>query len=386
MMLQDTVEILSKGDESGNHMPIRFTLPSGLEILGLPTENFYGGGWDLGPTWNYVVLIESPFLVDTGKHGMGKALLNMMDSVAFSAEALDSIFISHGHEDHDGGLFDMAQRTGAKVKAHATYDRLIRKYPEHAPPDGRKKFPASCWRCFMPESYTDEYCLDYQRERSQLKIETIGDAGLEMGDATRVYHVPGHSPDSLAILLGDEVIIVGDTILPGITPVPSREAFFGDVKEVLEPGYTSAQSIYGLTAYIKSLKKLRGIGERFPDLLVLPAHRLFYDGRWNALDLVARVDELIQHHILRCADILKILNKGPKSASEIAVEHFEERLLKGFGMLLAENEIISHCELLSASGDVHLAGDDRYVATGSTNFESTIQSLAPDTPAASRQS
>jgi glyoxylase-like metal-dependent hydrolase (beta-lactamase superfamily II) len=385
-MLQDLVKILSKGDESGNGMPIRFRLPSGLEILGLPTENFYGGGWDLGPTWNYVVLTESPFLVDTGKHGMGESLLNMMDSVGFSVEALDSILISHGHEDHDGGLFEIAQRTNAKVKAHVIYDRLIRNYPEHAPPDGRKKFPASCWRCFMPESYTAEYCLDYQRERSELEIQTIGDTDLEMADGAHVHHVPGHSPDSLAIVLGDEVIIVGDTILPGITPVPSKEAFFKDVKKVLEPDYPSAQSIYGLTAYIKSLKKLRGIGEKFPDLLVLPAHRLFYDGQWNALNLGARVNELIQHHILRCADILKILNQGPKGVSEIAAEHFEERLLKGFGMLLAENEIISHCELLIASGDARLAGDDRYMATGTTNFESTIQSLAPDTPAASRQS
>lgn len=385
-MLQDMVEILAKGDASGNHMPIRFRLPSGLEIFGLPTENFYGGAWDLGPTWNYVVLTESPFLVDTGKHGMGKTLFHMIASAGLSTEALDSILISHGHEDHDGGLFEMAQRTGAKIKAHFTYGRLILNYLEYAPEDGRKHFPASCWRCFMPESYTTQYCLEYQRERSELEIEAIGDTDLEMGDTAHIYHVPGHSPDSLAILLGDEVIIVGDTILPGITPIPSREAFFNDVSKVLAPEYTSAQSIYGLTAYIKSLKKLRRIGENFPDLLVLPAHRLFYGGQWNALNLVARVEELIEHHILRCADILKILNQGPKSAHEIALEHFEERLLKGFGMLLAENEIVAHCELLGASKDVGLTEDNRYTATGSTHFEFTIQSLEPDDPPASRQS
>ena len=278
-MLQDMVEILEKGDDNGNHMRIRLRLASGLEIFGLPTENFYGGEWDLGPTWNYVVLTESPFLVDTGRRGMGGKLISMMESVGLQAEALDSILISHGHEDHDGGLFEMVQGTKAKVRAHVTYDRLIRNYPEHAPPDRRKQFPASCWRCFMPESYTAEYCLDYQRERCDLEIQAIGDADLKLGEATRIYHVPGHSPDSLAILLGDEAIIVGDTILPGITPVPSRETFFRDVRKVLEPEYTSAQSIYGLTAYIKSLKKLRGIGQKFPDLLVLPAHRLFYDGR-----------------------------------------------------------------------------------------------------------
>ena len=55
-------------------------------------------------------------------------------------------------------------------------------------------------------------------------------------------------------------------------------------------------------------------------------------------------------------------------------------------MLMAENEIISHCELLSASGDVVLTEDNTYMATGSTNFEATIQSLEPGNPPASRQS
>ena len=385
-MLQDMVEVLEKGDDNGNHMQIRLRLASGLEIFGLPTENFYGGEWDLGPTWNYLVLTDSPFLVDTGRRGMGGKLISMMESVGLQAEALDSIVISHGHEDHDGGLFEMVQGTKAKVRAHLTYDRLIRNYPEHAPPDRRKQFPASCWRCFMPESYTTENCLDYQRERSELEIEAIGDTNLGLHHATQIYHLPGHSPDSLAIVLGEEAIIVGDTVLPDITPIPSREEFFMDVGKVLQPEYTTAQSIYGLTAYIKSLKKLRRISEQRPDLLALPAHRLFYDGRWNELNLVARVDELVEHHILRCAHILDILRQRPKSANEIAVEHFEEHLLEGFGMLLAENEIISHCELLSASGDVELMEDNTYMATGSTNFESTIQSLEPDNPLASRQS
>ena len=171
---------------------------------------------------------------------------------------------------------------------------------------------------------------------------------------------------------------MGDTVLPQITPFPSREAFFDQVREILKPQYTHAQSIYGLRAYIRSLKKLEQIGRKFTDLLVLPAHRLFYDNRWNEFNLQTRVNELIEHHILRCADILKILKQGPKSAREIAVEHFEERLLRGFGILMAENEIISHCELLSASEDMTLTEDRKFMATGSTNFASAIQSLEPD--------
>jgi hypothetical protein len=54
--LIEHAEVIHEGDDSGNEMLVRFRLPSGLEIFGLPTKNFYGGDWDLGPTWNYAVL------------------------------------------------------------------------------------------------------------------------------------------------------------------------------------------------------------------------------------------------------------------------------------------------------------------------------------------
>ena len=62
-MEQHIEKIISQGDENGNEMVVKFQLPSGLEIIGLPTKNFYGGYWDLGPTWNYAVLADEPFLM-----------------------------------------------------------------------------------------------------------------------------------------------------------------------------------------------------------------------------------------------------------------------------------------------------------------------------------
>jgi glyoxylase-like metal-dependent hydrolase (beta-lactamase superfamily II) len=374
-MLQEMVEVIQEGEENGNNMPIRLRLPSGVEIIGLPTENFYGGEWDLGPTWNYLILADQPFLVDTGKFGMGRKLLTMMESAGVSGDAIEFIVVSHGHEDHDGGLFEMVESIRAKVKAHRIYDRLIRFYPTKAPADVNKDFPASCWHCFMPESFSNQHCLVYHQERSRLKIEQIGDGHCTIGKAIHTYHVPGHSPDALAILVGGEALIVGDTVLPQITPFPSREAFFGQVREILQAQYTHAQSIYGLRAYIRSLRKLEQIGRRFTDLLVLPGHRLFYSNQWNELNLQLRINQLIEHHIDRCADILRILQQGPKTAREIAVGHFAEPLLKGFGIMMAENEILSHCELLRTSNDVFLAGDTGFAATGSSNFESLIRSL-----------
>ncbi|MBC8417327.1 MAG: MBL fold metallo-hydrolase [Desulfobacteraceae bacterium] len=377
MILRDCVKVIRQGDSSGNGMLIRLTLSSGHEILGLPTENTYGGGWDLGPTWNYVVLDEKPFLVDTGKFGSADALLEMMTFAGISGRDIDFVMVSHGHEDHDGSLSEIAERTGAKVKCHDIYDRLIRFYPERAPDDARKSFPASCWRCFMPPSFSTEHCTEYQKARSRLKIETIGDDGSNLSENAVVYHVPGHSPDSMAVFVGSEAVLVGDTVLPDITPWPSQEAFFDQVQGILSPRYATAASVYGLRAYIRSLAKLKEVGKRQGDLIVLPAHRLFYNGRWNEIDLLTRIDELIAHHVQRCEAILKIVMKGAKTAKEIAMEYFDAPLLKGFGILMAENEVISHCELLSACGDVVSEGDEKFAATGTMNFESAIHSLEP---------
>jgi glyoxylase-like metal-dependent hydrolase (beta-lactamase superfamily II) len=96
----DFAEILNKGDESGNGMIARFRLPSGLEVIGAPTGNFYGNGWDLGPTWNYAVLADRPFLVDSGRFGQAGNLLAMLAAAGVSDKDLAFVLISHGHEDH----------------------------------------------------------------------------------------------------------------------------------------------------------------------------------------------------------------------------------------------------------------------------------------------
>ncbi len=353
-------------------MIVRFRLASGLEVIGLPTKNFYGGHWDLGPTWNYAVLADKPFLVDSGRFGQGKNLVDMMSSVGIKAQDFEFVLISHGHEDHDGGLAELVKSTDLKVKAHAVYDLLIRKYPTQAPPGHKADFPAKCWHCPMPESFYAKNCLSYHKRLQYLKIDPICDGENELMADVHSYHLPGHSPDCVAVLLGDEAIVVGDIVLPDITPWPTREASFNEIADVVKPHYTQAGRIFGLDRYIKSLKALAAIAAGHPDLLVLPAHRFYYQGRWNGIRLAERVNELLAHHLQRCAAILEILKSGPQTADAIAREHFEERLLVGFGSIMAANEIVSHCELLVACGDMVAVNENKYSATGTRKFEKHI--------------
>jgi glyoxylase-like metal-dependent hydrolase (beta-lactamase superfamily II) len=370
--LEQYLEVRQAGDAAGNGMILRWRFPSGLCIYGLPTPNQYGGEWDLGPTWNYLVEADRPFLVDAGRWGQGGLLVEMLRGLGRAPRELDFVLLSHGHEDHDGGLAEVVQQTDARVKAHAVYSRLVRKYPELAPEGYKRDFPAKCWHCFMPESFYSRNCLAYHHESQARRVEEIGDGRQPLAPGLETLHVPGHSPDALALLAGDEALIVGDTILPGITPWPTGHYLYHQVASVLADEYPEPAAIFGLKRYLRSLKELRALGLAHPDIVVLPAHRLYHGGRFNALDLAARVEELIQHHLNRCADILRILAGGPQDVEAIARAHFEPDKLQGPGIMMAKNEVLCHCELLMEAGDVVRLENKTYAATGSQNFEGLI--------------
>jgi glyoxylase-like metal-dependent hydrolase (beta-lactamase superfamily II) len=372
----EDVDVIHRGDHKGNNWIIRVPLPSGRSIFGLATENVYGGDWDLGPTWNFWVQSENPFLVDTGRYGMGGRLLEMIEAAGLTARELKAVTLSHGHEDHDGGIAELTRRTGVQSWVHPIYDLLSRSYPGLAPSAHKKTFSASCWQCFMPESFTTKHCVDYHRNRMELGSRTLDGPGLPFDPAIRIHHLPGHCPDSMAFQVGEEALIVGDTVLPDITPHPSQEAFFEWTEKILPPEFGKPEEIYGLRAYLRSLKRLISLGRAHPEMIILPAHRLFYNDQWRPIGLEKRSAEIMEHHVQRCASIVAILKKdGPLEVREIVLAHFEPHLLKGFGVRMAEGEIKSHLELLEHSGDVIWEREGKVTATGSEQFERYVASL-----------
>jgi hypothetical protein len=224
----------------------------------------------------------------------------------------------------------------------------------------------------MPESFFKQNCLDYHRVLQTLNVESIGDGVNLLAPDIHTLHLPGHSPDSLAVKINDEALVPGDVILPDISPWPTSVELYNEVTDILVSRYPDAGKIYGLFRYITSLKQLKDLSIRNPGMTVLPAHRLYYQGQWQWMELPQRLHELLEHHIQRCASILDILSTGAKTVDEIAREHFEASLLEGFGKIMAANEIISHCELMVASRDLIEVGEHRYAATGSGNFEELI--------------
>jgi glyoxylase-like metal-dependent hydrolase (beta-lactamase superfamily II) len=354
-------------------MIVRATLSTGRRIYGFATKNLYGEDWDIGPTWNYLVTADRPFLVDSGRRGKGEQLLKMIESVGFSRNDIEAVILSHSHEDHDGGLFEIAAAVPVRVMGHEIYRCMVQIYPDAAPALYKAQVPASCWRCPLPESFLKSNCLDYHGERRELAITAIGLDGSPP-PGVKVFHTPGHSPDAISLLVDDEALLAGDTILPELTPHPTAERDFFLLKAALPVEWKEAQQLFGLRAYVRSLKKLKAaLGPLDP--LVLPAHRLYYRDNLNHIDLSVRIEELVQHHIDRCSSFGRIVRAAPKTVREIAEEYFHPGLLKGYGIYLAVNEVRSHVELMEISRDAVVVEGGKVMSNGTENFRSLIRDI-----------
>jgi glyoxylase-like metal-dependent hydrolase (beta-lactamase superfamily II) len=368
--------VIKKGEQNGEGTVFRLKTSKGTEIYGLPTANHYSDDIDLGPTWNYLIIADDLTLVDTGRWGEGKRLLTMIADLGYNPRLLNQVIITHGHDDHDGGLSELMAETNARLLAHETYARLKDYYPDAIiPPGANPHFPASCWHCEMPKSFWSVHCLDYHQERSSLIVHQDISDGLTLKDGEiTFYHVPGHTPDSLAMLVDSEVLICGDVLLPEITPHPTLERHYLQTREVLPDRYGAENTLYGLKVYLKSIKRLCRL--KNPNAMILPGHRLYTSGKWNRLHLKQRAEEIVQHHLDRCVSILSLIHEGKTTLDSIVEAHFDQSMLNGTGSrMLARDEILSHLELLHAAGDIRSVNKENLVLSGTTGFEELIRSL-----------
>ncbi|MFO8010294.1 MAG: MBL fold metallo-hydrolase [Dehalococcoidia bacterium] len=349
----ETPEIVLQGKENGEGMIIRYRSSRGTEVFGLAVPNLWGGeGWDLGPTWCYLLLGERTILIDTGRFGNFEVLQQQLERIGRRLSDIEAIIITHSHEDHDGNLPEVINEANPELWAHELYHCMISYYPEVKGNAPHPELPGSCRFCVMPESFYSE-CIPYHRRRSGLKVDLAlnEEVDLPVGGLA-ILSTPGHTPDSICIILDDEVIFTGDTVLPGITPHPSMERAFEANRLILPPRYQERNEVYGLMTYINSLRKISGLGsQRFS--ATFPGHRLFYNGRFNLIhETSERAGEIIRFHMDRCGDILRILGNGPKALDDIAEEHFLPSQLKGSGRMMARSELTAHIEVMEVCGDV----------------------------------
>ena len=157
----------------------------------------------------------------------------------------------------------------------------------------------------------------------------------EIPFADRVWQVhatPGHTRGHVVFVDAErDVMFAGDHVLPRITP---------------SIGFEQNHAEYPLRDYLDSLKLVRGL----PDRRLLPAHGPL------APSVHHRVDELIEHHDTRLAQIDETIDAGASTASESAHRMLWTRRGRQFGELdllsqcLAVTETMAHLDVLMLAG------------------------------------
>src|SRR5579859_6246541 len=192
---------------------------------------------------------SSVVVVDPGPEG--EEHLQRVHAAAVAGDRrVARILLTHGHSDHSAGAARFAELSGATVQA--------------ADPAGR----------LGAEGLAD------------------GDVITAAGGELRVVATPGHSADSVSLLLpADGALFTGDTVLGRGTTVIARDGDLGD--------------------YLRTLGQLRDLADGAALRLLLPGHGPMLD------DPLATLDYYLSHRVERLDQVRSALAAGATTPAEI---------------------------------------------------------------------
>ena len=125
----------------------------------------------------------------------GGDLPNIENFIHEQGLTLSKVFITHGHLDHAGGAFELAQKNGVEIEGpHKEDEFLVSTLEEQA-----KRFGLDTAKNFVPNRWLVE--------GDQIDID---------GEKLDVYHCPGHTPGHVIFHHPEsKLAIVGDVLFQG---------------------------------------------------------------------------------------------------------------------------------------------------------------------------
>lgn len=330
------------------------TTQGGTTIIRLPLRLF--------PTlkgFAYLVLAKAGlFLVDTGS-GLPESNADLLAGFKEAGKTLgrtlsladvDAIFITHGHIDHFGGLPFVREHTNAPIHVHELDARVLSRFEERTALATRD-LGIFLRRAGVREERRRQLMEMYGFARGFYRSVPV-DHILHDGQQVAVFevlHVPGHCPGHVCLRV-DDVILVGDHVLPHTSPHLSPESI---------TRYT------GLGHYLESLERLEAFAHDV---------RLALGGHERPMpDLLARIEQIRSRHFEKLEEVLHICRE-PRTIVEISLARYDRR--HGYEVLLALTETGAHVEYLHDRGYLAVANLDevetdpnaavRYVRTGAS--------------------
>lgn len=251
-------------------------------------------GSPLGSVNSYVLTGHNKnLLIDTG--------FNMNDCLKLMEEALEEleidrsrldIFVTHLHADHSG-LADQLAREQSKIHLNEYGVEVLTADDWDVARNFARKngFPSNQ----LDELFANHPGKQFSADTKPNFVSLEEDDELRVAGRTlRVIDTPGHTLGHQCLYEETEkILFAGDHIIGDITP---NISVYGE------------HNRYLLVHYLESLDRIAE----------LDIHKVFPGHRDPLNNLDRRIDELKQHHAIRTAELMQLLESGPENAYDLA--------------------------------------------------------------------
>ena len=276
-------------------------------------------------------------LVDTGWNTSEAfdSLKKQLSEIGVDFKDISQIAVTHIHPDHYGLVGKLKQLSQAKFALHYLEKDLIES--RYINMEGLLQQTAQWLHIngVPPDELTNLQTASVGM--ASFVVPTPPDITLHGGEiistgvfSFQVLWTPGHAPGHICLYEPTrKILFAGDHILPTITP---------------NIGLHPQSSPNPLGDYLNSLNQIKQLDVN----LILPGH----ENPFSSLE--RRIEEIVQHHERRNAEILKTIETTPKTAYQIATDLTWMSAIKGVGWhsldswnkRLAVLETIAHLEAI----------------------------------------
>jgi glyoxylase-like metal-dependent hydrolase (beta-lactamase superfamily II) len=187
-------------------------------------------------------------LIDPGPPGGEARIVDFLNRRGITGQEIRLILVTHAHLDHYGAASNVQSWSGAPIGCHPESVSLSQDARQAIPPAQTLRGSLVRWISLL---------LAPLRPHPPLRADVILPPGTELGSYGvdgRLVAVPGHSPDSLALISAEGDAFVGDLIIN--YSVPSQPLYQWN-RDAWQQSRRLLASIQPRTVYV-------GHGEPFP--------------------------------------------------------------------------------------------------------------------------
>ncbi|WP_135852782.1 MBL fold metallo-hydrolase [Halorussus salinus] len=265
------------------------------------------------------------------------ALLDELESQDMGPTDIEQVLVTHAHPDHFG-LAKRLREEGARIVASPTTAEIIADFEARL--DYEQSYFVDFFETHGMARSTAETITDLPEVFLNVAPGVETDTTLGDGETVEVADtqltaeaVQGHATGETIFTYetdGSQRALVGDHVLPDITPNPLLQP----------PADDGGERPRVLPAFNRSLSNLR---EREFDRF-LPGHRE------EITDPNGRIGEILSAHEERTANVLEIVENGPTTAVEVMEELFDD--LPATEYFSGMSEAVGHLDVLDERGEV----------------------------------